>query len=115
MQYHILVIGDPPPWPESTALLRHARRSLSVAPPYICPRLCSPDAPSVTQILLASAKLSLLDSLGAIHRRLPMTLRTEAILILEHGARVGDRGAGLPEVGVKAENCVVSGSGVSKE
>jgi len=76
------------------------RRSVhySSPPPFAVIRL-------VTEILLASTKLGLLDRLGAVDGSLTLSLSAEAVLIFEHGARVGNRGARAPEVGVEGEDC----------
>lgn len=57
----------------------------------------------VTEVLLSSTKLGFLDRLGTVDGSLSVTLSAEAVLVFEHGARVGDGSARAPEVGVEGE------------
>ena len=57
----------------------------------------------MTEILLAGAKFGLLDRTGTVDRSLAVRLRSTAVLILEHSARVGDTSTALPEIVVPGE------------
>lgn len=56
----------------------------------------------MTEILLSSTKLGLLDRASTVDSGLSMSLGSLAILVLEHSPRISDGGARLPEVGVEA-------------